>query len=166
MPALVYVGLGSNSGDSERVLRSACVGLAEFLRGFRVSSVWRSAPRYVLDQPDFLNAVASGECALEPPELLRRCNALEAALGRDRSRERLKGPRTLDLDILLYGRELLDLPDLIVPHPGMKERAFVLRPLLELEPDLADPRSGLRFADFLPAVEAQGIYPAGLAALY
>lgn len=120
----------------------------------------------MLDQADFLNAVASAECALEPLELLRRCNALEAALGRDRSRERVKGPRTLDLDILLFGTEIIDLPALTVPHPGMTERAFVLRPLLELEPDLADPRTGRVFADFLASVETQGIYPAGLAALY
>lgn len=120
----------------------------------------------MLDQPDFLNAVAAGDCALEPLELLRRCNTLEAALGRDRSRERVKGPRTLDVDILLYGSALVDLPDLKVPHPGMTERAFVLRPLLELEPGLADPRTGRPFADFLPSVETQGIYPAGLAALY
>ena len=132
MPALVYVGLGSNSGDSEGILRAACAGLAEFLRGLRVSSAWRSAPRYVLDQPDFLNAVASGECALEPPELLRRCNALEAALGRDRARERVKGPRTLDLDILLYGDEIIQDEDLVIPHPRMKEREFVMKPLGEL----------------------------------
>ena len=77
--------------------------------------------------------------------VLARTQAVEAGFGRDRSRERRKGPRTLDVDVLLYGELVIDTPELVVPHPGMTERAFVLVPLAELSPGLADPRDGLSY---------------------
>jgi len=112
----------------------------------------------VLDQPDFLNLVARGETGLRPLELLAATQSVEARFGRDRSRERSKGPRTLDIDILLYGDEILELPGLSVPHPGMRERAFVLVPLAEIAPGLRHPADGLTFASFIESVSGQGIY--------
>jgi len=124
----------------------------------RSSSIYRTSPRYVLDQPDFLNLVVRGETDLPPAELLSRTQAVEARFGRDRSRERRKGPRTLDVDVLLYGEAIVDTPDLAVPHPGMTERAFVLAPLEELSPGLRHPSTGEPFAAYLAASDGQGIY--------
>jgi len=124
----------------------------------RSSSIYRTSPRYLLDQADFLNIVACGSTDLAPAALLAWTQSIEARFGRDRSKERFKGPRTLDIDLLLYGDRIIDSPDLVVPHPGMLERAFVLVPLVELSPDLAHPASGQPFSAFLDAVAGQGIY--------
>lgn len=132
--------------------------LGACLDGMRSSSIYRTAPRYVLDQADFLNLVVCGESDLSPGELLSRTQAIEARFGRDRSRERSKGPRTLDIDLLLYGELIIDTPDLAVPHPGMTERAFVLAPLEELSPGLRHPVSGEPFAAYLAGSGGQGIY--------
>jgi 2-amino-4-hydroxy-6-hydroxymethyldihydropteridine diphosphokinase len=126
--------------------------------GLRSSSIYRSKPRYVLDQPDFFNLAASGDTELGPDDLLDATKAIEARHGRNRELERRKGPRTLDIDILLYGGLTLDTPDLVVPHPGMLERAFVLVPLAELEPALRHPATGALFTSSLGAVAGQGIY--------
>ncbi|MCE1196974.1 2-amino-4-hydroxy-6-hydroxymethyldihydropteridine diphosphokinase [bacterium] len=157
----VWLGLGSNLGDSGALIREAAVRLSAYIGEFRVSGLWRSKARYVVDQPDFLNAVASGSTSLSPRELLAAANRIEAELGRDRSAVVAKGARTMDIDILLYGAHIIAEPDLIVPHPGMRERKFVLLPLLELSPDIADPVSGRLFRDFLAELPPQGIYPAG-----
>ncbi|HRY56370.1 MAG TPA: 2-amino-4-hydroxy-6-hydroxymethyldihydropteridine diphosphokinase [Spirochaetia bacterium] len=159
--AVVYLGLGSNLGDAERSLREAFRELGGILGGARLSRLWRSKARYVEDQPDFLNAVAAGDCALPPRELLAAVNRIEAAFGRDRSRERIKGPRPLDIDILLYGERLVAEPDLVIPHPGLRERKFALLPLLELAPGLLDPASGRSFASILASLPPQGIYLLG-----
>jgi len=145
-------------GDSEAILRSAVFELRAGLAGFRVSSIYRTSPRYVLDQADFLNLVAFGETGLQPQELLAWTQSIEARFGRDRSRELSKGPRTLDIDILLYGDSIIELKDLVVPHPGMLERAFVLVPLAEIAPGLRHPLNGLTFASFVESVSGQGIY--------
>ena len=112
------------------------------------------------NQPDFLNLVVRGTTALSPQSLLSVLASIEAALGRDRSSAGPKGPRTIDIDILLYGTSIIAEPNLIVPHPGMKDRQFVLIPLLELDPEIVDPVSGAPFKDFLAALPPQGIYPA------
>jgi len=112
----------------------------------------------VLDQPDFLNVVVAGDTELGPMELLERLQAIEAEFGRDRSRERHKGPRTLDIDILLHGSTIMQTAALTLPHPGIAERAFVLVPLLELEPGLRYPVSGILLSSFLESVGGQGIY--------
>jgi 2-amino-4-hydroxy-6-hydroxymethyldihydropteridine diphosphokinase len=109
--------------------------------------------------------VLAGSTGLPPLELLAHTQEIEAALGRDRSRERPKGERTLDIDILLYGRTILDSDRLTLPHPGMLERAFVLVPLLELEPGLVHPVTGIPFSEALPGVKEQGIYLHAKAAL-
>lgn len=100
----------------------------------------------------------SGATDLSPLDLLSATQAIEARWGRDRSRERFKGPRPLDIDILLYGNDILTLPGLVVPHPGLLERAFALVPLVELDPGLRHPQSGGLLSDALEAVKGQGIY--------
>lgn len=155
----IWLGIGSNIGDREVFLKRAIDSLASFLLDMRASRFWLSRARYVLDQPDFLNGVVSGLTDLAPHELLAAVNRVEAALGRDRSAVVAKGPRTIDIDILLYGERILSDDALIVPHPGMRDRKFVLLPLLELEPNLIDPVSGRAFSEFLAELPPQGIYP-------
>lgn len=159
--ALVFLGLGSNRGDSASILRSAYADLSRILQEARISSLYVSKARYVTDQPDFVNAVVSGLTDLGPRDLLGAIHAIEARHGRDRGREVFKGPRSLDIDILLHGTSILDEADLSIPHIGLGERKFALLPLVELAPDLGDPRSGLAYAEILAALPAQGIYLLG-----
>lgn len=133
-----YVGLGSNLGDREGNLGRA-LELLEDLGPVRASSIRETDPVGVVDQPKFLNAVAELETELPPRELLERLLAIERRLGRDRAVERRWGPRTIDLDLLLYGEETVDEPGLSVPHPRLAERTFVLEPLHELDPELTLP---------------------------
>jgi 2-amino-4-hydroxy-6-hydroxymethyldihydropteridine diphosphokinase len=135
---VAYIGLGSNLGDREANLRAALERLAE-LGALRVSSLRETDPVGVTDQPRFVNAVAELETDLGAGALLGRLLEIERELGRDRSREERWGPRTIDLDLLLYGNEVLAGPGLTVPHPRLAERRFVLEPLHELAPDLALP---------------------------
>ena len=156
--AAVYLGLGANVGDAASTISAAFRELGGILAAGRISRLWRSKARYVEDQPDFLNAAVAGECSLEPEELLARVNRIEASFGRDRARETRNGPRPLDIDILLYADRVLARPDLILPHALMRERKFVLLPLLELAPGLRDPVSGESFASILASLPPQGIY--------
>lgn len=136
-----WVGLGANLGDARAALAAAFAAL-DVLPGTRLvrrSSLWRSAPVDAAG-PDFHNAVAELDTALAPAELLAALHAIEAAHGRERPYR--NAPRTLDLDLLFYGEELIDTPSLVVPHPRAHLRAFVLRPLLELEPGFEHPRLG------------------------
>jgi 2-amino-4-hydroxy-6-hydroxymethyldihydropteridine diphosphokinase len=154
----VYLGLGSNLGDSEAILDEAVAELSALLDDLRVSSLYRSKARYLVDQPDFFNLVVRGSCRLSPARLLEATQAIEAAHGRDRAREILKGPRTLDIDLLLYDELRMKTPYLELPHPGIAERAFVLMPLVELEPGLVDALSGQSYARLLELLPEQGIY--------
>lgn len=156
--ATVYLGLGANVGDAKNTLELAFRELGLFFASPRLSRLWRSKARYVEDQPDFINAVAMGECALSPRELLAEVNRIEAAFGRDRDQEVRKGPRKLDIDILLYGETVIAEADLIIPHAAIRERKFVLVPLLELKSDLRDPVTGASFESILAALPPQGIY--------
>jgi 2-amino-4-hydroxy-6-hydroxymethyldihydropteridine diphosphokinase len=135
------VGLGSNLGEREATLWKALEGLGatEGIEVLAVSSFRETDPVGVVDQPRFVNAAAALETSLSPRELLERLLDVERSLGRDRAVEERWGPRTLDLDLLLYGGESIDEPGLEVPHPRLTERAFVLEPLLELDPDLRLP---------------------------
>ena len=157
-PMRVYVGLGSNLLHPRRQLARALRALARLPRTRFVgaSSNYVSAP---LDcpgpQPEFVNAVAALETTLPPRGLLAQLLAIERRQRRARRRPR-NAPRTLDLDLLLYGRARLRNSRLVVPHPRMGERAFVLRPLVELAPDVTIPGRGLARA-LLPAVRAQRI---------
>jgi 2-amino-4-hydroxy-6-hydroxymethyldihydropteridine diphosphokinase len=135
-----YVGLGANVGNRRENLDRAVELMAADpgIRVLAVSSVRETDPVGYEDQPRFLNAACAVETGLGPRELLERLLAIERALGRERTGPRF-GPRTIDLDLLLYGNETLDEPGLTVPHPRLAERLFVLEPLLELAPDLVLP---------------------------
>jgi len=155
--ARVYIGGGSNRGDRLEYLLSARRILQEHLQELKVSPLYETAPRDYLDQDDFLNCVFSGTTALEPLAFLDNLQGIEARAGRIREGAIPKGPRVLDLDILLWQDRVIDHPRLTVPHPAMRERAFVLIPLLALEPELTDPTSGKPLAEYLAALEDQGV---------
>ena len=136
-----YVGVGANLGDREATIRAALAALPGVVG---VSQLRETDPVGVVDQPPFLNGAAALETDFSPRELLDALLAVERELGRER-RERW-GPRTIDLDLLLYGDETIDEPGLTVPHPRLHERRFALEPLADLDPELVDsgPRPGGR----------------------
>ncbi len=138
-----YVGLGSNLGDRESYVRAALGALAvePGIEIVAVSAFRDTDPVGIVDQPRFLNAAAALETALPPRTLLDRLLAIERRLGRTRTGPRF-GPRTIDLDLLLYGDERVDERGLEVPHPRLHERRFVLEPLAELDPVLVVPGQG------------------------
>jgi 2-amino-4-hydroxy-6-hydroxymethyldihydropteridine diphosphokinase len=138
-----YVGLGSNVGDRERMLWSAIHMLAfnPEVDVAAVSTFRETAPVGYLDQPDFLNAAVAVDTELSARALLDLLLSIELGLGRTREGQRF-GPRTIDLDLLLYGDETLAEPGLTVPHPRLHERRFVLEPLAELDPGLTVPEMG------------------------
>lgn len=140
--ALAYIGIGANLGDARAMVREAIASLGrmEDSKLVAASSLYRTAPVGYLDQPDFINAVAAVETALAPHALLAALRALEQQHGR--VREFKNAPRTLDLDVLLYGDVCLDDETLTLPHPRMHERAFVLAPLAEIAPDTPIPGRG------------------------
>jgi 2-amino-4-hydroxy-6-hydroxymethyldihydropteridine diphosphokinase len=152
----VFIGLGSNLDDPPAQIRGALTTLAAMLetRLVRHSSFYRNPPVGYLDQPEFVNAVAEIRTRLAPRELLDQIHALERNHGR--TRDVPNAPRTLDLDILLYGDLVVDEPGLTIPHPRMLERAFVLVPLAELAPETMVPGKG-RVADLARAVNAIGL---------
>lgn len=139
-----FVGLGSNLGDREGTLRAA-VGRLRHLpetKVLRVSTLRNTDPVGYVDQPRFLNGAVELETALSARLLLGRLLELERTFGRDRAAAPAQGPRTLDLDLLLYGQEVIDEPGLEIPHPRLHERRFVLEPLAELDPALEVPGKG------------------------
>jgi 2-amino-4-hydroxy-6-hydroxymethyldihydropteridine diphosphokinase len=137
-----YVGLGANLGDREETLRRAAELLAAEpgIEVVAVSSLRETEPVGFVDQPAFLNGACAVETELSPHDLLDRLLAIERALGRERGKGPRWGPRTIDLDLLLYGQETVDEPGLTVPHPRLSERPFALEPLVELD-------AGLRLPD-------------------
>jgi 2-amino-4-hydroxy-6-hydroxymethyldihydropteridine diphosphokinase len=142
--ARVFVGLGSNLGDREGSLRQGLDRLAAEpeLEVIRVSSFRETDPVDFVDQPRFVNAVAEVSTDLPPRELLDTLLGIEQALGRRREGSQRYGPRTIDLDLLLYDDEVLEEPGLTVPHPRLHERRFALEPLAELDPGLVVPGRG------------------------
>jgi 2-amino-4-hydroxy-6-hydroxymethyldihydropteridine diphosphokinase len=133
-----YLGLGSNLGDRAAHLQFALEGLADRAgRVVAISPVYETEPVGGPPQPEYLNAVVAVETALSPRELLRVAKALEAAAGREPPEPgRRWGPRPLDIDVLMVGDERVDEPDLVVPHPRIHQRAFVLAPLADVAPEL------------------------------
>jgi 2-amino-4-hydroxy-6-hydroxymethyldihydropteridine diphosphokinase len=154
--SLAFVALGANLSDPAAQVRAGIKALPGLpgSRLVRASSLYRSAPVGISGQPDFVNAVAAVETELMPLVLLRALFAIEARFGRRRDFPR--APRTLDLDLLLYDAETIDTPELVVPHPRMHLRAFVLVPLLEIAPGCRIPGRGSADA-WLPATCAQRI---------
>ena len=137
-----FIGLGSNLGERESMIRSALDDLARLPSTtlVRASSLYDTEPVGDTDQPGFLNAVAQLETGLSARQLLWNLLLIERRLGRVRTRH--WGPRVIDLDLLLYGNEVLDQPDLTVPHPELIRRSFVLVPLVELDPLVVHPVTG------------------------
>ena len=146
----VYLALGSNIGDREQYLRAGLQGLgAHGIDIVRCASVYSTEPREVLDQPWFLNTVLECNTDLDPEALLRVCLHVEAE--NHRLRDTRKGPRTLDIDIIFYGSEVIRKQGLTIPHPSFSDRRFVLAPLAEIAPGVLDPLSGKSMRDLLEA---------------
>lgn len=158
----VAVGLGSNLGDRAANLRLGLEGLRRLLDDVVCSSVFETDPRHLRDQPRFLNACCVGRTRLTPRRLLAELQQLERAAGR-RPGGRRFGPRVLDLDLVLYGDRVIDEEDLIVPHPRLRERAFVLVPLREIAADWRVPAQRdlpeCRVGELADAVAPEGIEP-------
>jgi len=156
----VAIAVGSNVGDRRAHLDFAMARLAGFLDDLRISTYLETAPVEVSgEQPDFLNAAATGTTALPPGELLAALLAVEGERGRDRPFRH--APRTLDLDLVLFGDRIIDEPGLIVPHPRFRERVFVLQPLAEIAPDFVDPVTGQTVGELLRVLVEAGTGGAG-----
>lgn len=154
-PVVAHVALGSNLGNPRARIQRGFDALAELPRTtlHARSRLFRTPPWAVVDQPAFINAAARLETSLSPRELLDALLVIEVGAGRVRGRR--NGPRTLDLDLLLYGDRVIDEPGLVVPHPRLHERAFVLLPLADIAPDWVVPGRG-KVADLLGRVDASG----------
>lgn len=139
-PVRVAIALGSNMGDRAANLCLGAAGLAELHDDFQCSGVFETQPMHVADQPSFLNACCIGQTSLTARQLLQSLQQLELRAGREPGGRRY-GPRPLDLDLLLYGERVIEESDLVVPHPRLRERAFVLVPLAELAADWIVPVS-------------------------
>lgn len=150
---IAFIAIGTNLGDREANVAFAREGLAKLRRTTLVafSTVRETAPVGPVDQEPFLNAVAEVETQLDPLELLQRLKDLEHRAGRIRSIR--WGPRTLDLDLLLYGDRVIESPELTVPHPHLHERRFVLEPLAELAPHTRHPKLGKTAAELLNGLD-------------
>lgn len=144
-----YLGLGSNLGDRERLLADAAATFASHPStiSHRLSPVYESAPADGSDQPDYLNAVLELLSELDPWELLDLCQSIELAAGRKRTPGLHWEPRTLDVDILLAGQDVIETADLTIPHPGLCNRPFVVVPLADLNATLLHPVTGNRIGD-------------------
>jgi 2-amino-4-hydroxy-6-hydroxymethyldihydropteridine diphosphokinase len=153
-----YVGLGSNLADPPRQLRLALEALGRLPRTrlVAVSDFFRNPPMGVLDQPDFVNAAAAVLTRLSARDLLAALKEIERAQGRERGPGSRWGPRELDLDLLVYGSTRLDEVGLVIPHPGIAERNFVLFPLLEIAPGLTIPGVG-RVAELAARLDCSGL---------
>ena len=147
----IAIALGSNLGDREEQLRGAIAALTPVFAHLRVSSFHETEPVDMAGpQPMFLNAAATGESMLSAPAILDVLLAVEQGFGRERPYER--APRTIDLDLILYGNEVISTPGLTVPHPRFRERRFVLEPLAEIAPDWIDPVTRKSVAELCAAL--------------
>jgi 2-amino-4-hydroxy-6-hydroxymethyldihydropteridine diphosphokinase len=151
--AVVYLGLGTNLGDRGANLRRALRSLSTFAEIEAVSSVYETEPVGFREQPDFWNLVVRIRTALPPAALLAAVKEIERELGRQPSFR--NAPRVIDLDLLLYDGQTISTPDLTIPHPRLLERAFVLRPLVEIGPELRHPGTNRKLSDHL--AEATGL---------
>lgn len=157
-PLRVFIGVGGNEVGSRSAFLQARSELFNRLSPLKWASLYSSAPQIDVNQPNFLNTVFEGLWTGTPDELLHLLGRLEMDAGRHRDPARPKGPRILDLDLLLVGSVCLDTPNLTLPHPGMKTRRFVLEPLLELDVALRDPVTNRPYREFWETVQDQGVY--------
>jgi 2-amino-4-hydroxy-6-hydroxymethyldihydropteridine diphosphokinase len=152
----VYLALGSNLGDRELNLEQAIrLMAAEGIEIVRLSSIYETAPVGLEDQPWFLNQVVEAKTGLFPRQLLHAIQRVESELGRKRTV--VNGPRTIDIDILIYGGAVMSSDELTIPHPRMADRRFVLEPLAEIAPQLKHPLSKRRMTELLAATKSQAL---------
>ena len=150
----IYLGLGSNLGDREANLRRALAALAPEINVTKVSPTYETEPMYVMDQPKYLNAVCGATTEISPPNILRKIKETEKEMGEHAHNE----PRIIDIDLLFYGNEIVRTPELVIPHPKISERAFVLMPLSDIAPDFVHPVLGSTIAELRDALgEVSGI---------
>ena len=153
----VYLGLGSNMGDRQGNLSKALDLLSQKLQMGRVSSVYDTEPMGNVEQPRFLNLVCQVYTGLAPTALLALAKGIESKLGRVHSKP--NAPRPIDIDILFYGDKVIETPELVIPHPRVMERAFVLVPLAEIAPELKHPVSDETIKELLQGItEKQGVF--------
>ena len=153
--SLVYIALGSNLGDRAANLAKAREMLGKDIRVLKCSSIYQTTPWGYSEQEDFYNQVMECETELTPKGLLRRLKGIEKRIGRKKTFR--NGPRVIDLDIIFYDDLIMDSRRLIIPHPGMHERAFVLVPLAEINPGLVHPVLGKSIAELLAMVDQTGV---------
>lgn len=152
----VYLALGTNLGDREKNLQRALDRMsAAGVYPIQISSVYETKPMYLPDQAMFYNMVAIARTEKMPRLLLRKLQGIEREMGRRRGVK--NGPRTIDIDILFFGSVIMSVQELIIPHPRIEERGFVLEPLAELSPDLRHPVSRRAMRDILAALPVQGV---------
>ena len=156
-PIVVYLGLGSNLGDRQEKLDMALEFLSQRLGQLRISSVYDTEPIGNTNQPRFLNMVCQARTGLDPAELLTLFKGIELKMGR--APHKPNASRPIDIDILIYGDQVVETPELVIPHPRLTERAFVLVPLAEIAPDLVHPVNGKAVKELLADVrEKQGVF--------
>lgn len=151
----VYLALGTNLGDRPSNLRAAIAALAPDIQSLQESPVYETEPWGYADQPSFLNMALRAATDLSPRDLLGRLKGIESTLGRVPVFR--NGPRLIDLDILFYDDLILDTPGLVIPHPRLHERAFVLVPLADIAPGLIHPVTGLSVAQLVETVDRRGV---------
>ncbi|WP_446745292.1 2-amino-4-hydroxy-6-hydroxymethyldihydropteridine diphosphokinase [Silvibacterium acidisoli] len=160
MPVTAYIGIGSNvassTGTPEETVRAAFAALERLGRVMAVSSLYKTAPVGDIDQPAFINAVAAVETELEPEAILSELLSIERSFGRDRAKALPKGPRTLDLDLLLVDAVILQTDTLTLPHPELARRRFVLTPLAEIAPFATHPVFGITMSELLRELPGDG----------
>ncbi len=154
----VALSLGSNVGDSFHTLISSLKDLNRFVDDMKVSSFYRTDPMEMKYQPDFINLAVSGRTSIYPEVFLKKMNSVEKKYGR--AREIKYGPRTLDIDIILFGGEIVKTDNLIIPHPKFRRRLFVLEPLAEIAPHMQDPNDGMPMHEILK--EARSRFSCGI----
>jgi len=156
----IYLALGSNLGDRAANLARAAELLGESeVRILRASSIFETEPMYMTAQPRFLNQVIEAETTLFPRQLLSVTRKIEKAIGRKPGPP--NGPRVIDIDILLFAKSVVNVPDLVIPHPRLAERRFVLEPLAEIAPDLRHPVTRRSVREMLAEVKTQTVRKTG-----